>query len=80
MIHQMRLSVVVVALGTFPICTSSYYGGNRGAFRLPGEGADHVHCTVEPLPGHIRCQTWDFGARVASQAACYGMENGPKSK
>ena len=30
--------------------------GNRRVFRLPGEGGDHVHCAVEPLPGHIRCQ------------------------
>ena len=28
--------------------------GNRRAFRLPGAGRDHFHCTVEPLPGHIR--------------------------
>ena len=31
-------------------------GGNRRAFRLPGEGGDHFHCTVEPSPGHIRCR------------------------
>ena len=29
---------------------------NRRAFRLPGEGGDHFHCTVEPSPGHIRCR------------------------
>ena len=28
---------------------------NRRAFG-PGEGWDHVHCTVEPSPGHIRCR------------------------
>ena len=28
--------------------------GNRRAFRLPGAGGDHVHCTLEPSPGHIR--------------------------
>ena len=32
-------------------------GGNRRAFRLPGEGGDHFHCTVEPSPGHIRCRS-----------------------
>ena len=31
-------------------------GGNRRAFRLPGEGGDHFHCTVEPSPGHIQCR------------------------
>ena len=37
-------------------CTSVFRGGNRRAFRLPGEGGDHFHCTVEPSPGHIRCR------------------------
>ena len=38
-----------------------FRGGNRGAFRLPGEGGDHFHCTVEPSPSHIRCRLWaDF--------------------
>ena len=23
-----------------------------------GESGHHVHCTVEPSPGHIRCQLW----------------------
>ena len=31
-------------------------GGSRRAFRLPGAGGDHFHCTVEPSPGHIRCR------------------------
>ena len=35
-------------------------GRNRRAFRLPGEGGDHVHCTVEPLTGHIRCRNLTF--------------------
>ena len=35
-------------------CTSFNRDGNRRAFRLPGEGGDHFHCTVEPSPGHIR--------------------------
>ena len=29
--------------------------GDRRAFRLPGEGGDHFHCTVEPSPGHTIC-------------------------
>ena len=35
-------------------CTLFDRVGNRRAFRLPGEGGDHFHCTAEPLPGHIR--------------------------
>ena len=30
--------------------------GNKGPFRLPGLAWDHPCCTVEPLPGHIRCR------------------------
>ena len=30
--------------------------GSRRAFRLPGAGGEHFHCTVEPSPGHIRCR------------------------
>ena len=37
-------------------CTLFNRGGNRRAFRLPGAGGDHFHCTVEPSPGHIRCR------------------------
>ena len=29
--------------------------GDRRAFRLLGEGRDHVHCAVEPSPGQNRC-------------------------
>ena len=38
-------------------------GGNRGAFRLPGAGEDHVHCTVEPSPGHIRYRKTPTGKK-----------------
>ena len=37
----------------------TYFGtksGNGRAFSLPGEGGDHVHCSVEPGSGHIRCR------------------------
>ena len=37
-------------------CTLFTKGENRRAFRLPGAGGDHFHCTVEPSPGHIRCR------------------------
>ena len=37
-------------------CTLSNRGGNRRAFRLPGTGRDHFHCTVEPSSSHIRCR------------------------
>ena len=41
----------------FPfLCTWFNRGGSRRAFRLPGEGGDHIYCTVEPLPGHSRCR------------------------
>ena len=39
-------------------CTLFNRFGNRRAFRLPGEGGDHFHCTVEPSPGHIQCRFW----------------------
>ena len=29
--------------------------GSKGAFSLPEAAWDHVRCTVEPPPGHIRC-------------------------
>ena len=32
------------------VCTLFNRGGSKGAFRLPGAGGDHVHCTVEPRP------------------------------
>ena len=35
-------------------------GGIRRAFRLPGEGGDHFHCTVEPSPGQTRCRRLAF--------------------
>ena len=38
-------------------CTLFNTGGNRRAFRLLGAGGD-FHCTVEPSPGHIRCEQW----------------------
>ena len=41
----------------FPLFAALFNrGGNRRAFRLPGEHGDHFHCTVEPSPGHIRCR------------------------
>ena len=33
----------------------------KGFFDYQGRGGDHVHCTVEPSPGHIRCRhVWAF--------------------
>ena len=37
-------------------CTLFNRGGNRRVFRLRGVGGDHLYCTVEPSPGHTRCQ------------------------
>ena len=34
------------------VCTLFNKGGGRGAFRLPGTGGFHVHCTVEPSASH----------------------------
>ena len=45
-------------------CTLFNRGGNRRAFRLPGKGRDHFHCTVEPSPGHIRCRICTESIRV----------------
>ena len=38
------------------LCTLFNRGGKRRTFRRPGEGGDHLHCTAEPSPGHIRCR------------------------
>ena len=46
------------------VCTLFKKGGSRGAFRLPGAGGDHFHCTVEPSPGHIRCRKNDPPPRL----------------
>ena len=35
-------------LGVPLFCTLLNRGGDRRACRLPGEGRDHFHCTVEP--------------------------------
>ena len=42
-----RTSLVPLA---FPLVLYFVYykGGKRRAFRLPGKGGDHFHCTVEP--------------------------------
>ena len=39
------------------LCTLFNRGGNRRRLRPPGEGGDHVHCTVEPPRGHTRCRS-----------------------
>ena len=39
-----------VAFPCFVFCLSLKRGGNRRAFRLPGEGGDHFHCALEPSP------------------------------
>ena len=41
-------------LRSLVFCRLFSRGGNRRAFRLRGAGGDHLHCTVEPSPGHIR--------------------------
>ena len=49
-----RTSLVPLCVPLF--CTLFNRGGNRSAFRLPGAGGEHFHCTVEPSSGHIRCR------------------------
>ena len=39
-----------------PCFVSCRKGVEAEAFRLPGEGGDHLHCAVEPSPGHIWCR------------------------
>ena len=62
-----------------------FRGGNRRTFRLPGEGGDHFHCTVEPSPGHIQCRSRTDVCRVkntmnlAFAAAKCLVKNGVKS-
>ena len=46
-----RSSLAPLAIPRF--CALLNRGGNRRAFRQPGEGRDHVHCAAEPSPGHI---------------------------
>ena len=46
-------------------CALFTKGGKKGACRLPGEGGDHFHCTVEPSSGHIWCLNFQcFGSFV----------------
>ena len=45
-------------------------GGHRRAFRLPGQGVDHFHCTVwEPSPVHIRCRMWGSSLKAQNLSA-----------
>ena len=38
--------------------------GRKGAFSLPGAMWDHFRCTVEPLPGHVRCQYLELAGPI----------------
>ena len=57
------------------VCTSFKKGGSRRAFRLPGAGGDHFHCTVEPSPGHILCRLWALWARRAQMTPVAGKRD-----
>ena len=39
----------------FVLCFSG--AETERAFRLPGVGGDHFHCTLEPSPGHFQCRS-----------------------
>ena len=48
-------SLAPLAFPCFLLCLTGLE--TEGLINLPGEGGDHFHCTVEPLPGHIRSQS-----------------------
>ena len=60
-------------------CTLIHRGGNRRAFRLRGAGGDHFHCTVEPLPGHIRCRMKRWSDQVKAMRADEDSFSGTQS-
>ena len=53
-----RTSLAPLAFPCFVLCFIGVE--TAGQIRLPGAGAHHVHCTVEPSPGHI------FGVDVST--------------
>ena len=53
-----RTSLAPLASPCFVLCL---LGVEEKGFRLPGEGEDHFHYAVEPLPGHIRCRKEKVG-------------------
>ena len=53
-------------------------GGSRRGFRLPGEGGDHFHCTVEPSPGHIRCRFSAYGSPVQKLGLVFSAYGSPR--
>ena len=63
----------------FPCFVLRLIGGNRRAFRLPGAGGYYFHCTVEPSPGHIRCQNTPPVNR-AQDAENYIYSSGPPNE
>ena len=54
-------------------CTLVNRGGNKSAFRLPGEGRDHFHCTVEPsLGSYLGVGGWVLGWVCDGGESCGG--------
>ena len=49
-----RTSLVPLASPCFVLCLLGVE--TERAFRLPGEGGDHLHCMVELRPGNLRCR------------------------
>ena len=58
-----RTSLATLTSPCFVLCL--IWWKQRGAFRLLGEGVDHVHGAVEPSPGKIR-RTSVFARKVIS--------------
>ena len=62
-----------------PLTSLVTRGGNRRAFRLPQEGGDHFHCTVEPSPGHIRSREEVRGTRLGGFEKGLATNKPPKT-
>ena len=51
---QRRTSLVPLASPCFVLCLIGVE--TEGLVDYQGRAGDHLHCTVEPSPGHIRCR------------------------
>ena len=70
--------LVPLAFPCFVLCLLRVDREASGVFRLPGEGGDHFHCTVEPSSGHIRCRSGNAsflrnGSREVPPRAGHGI-------
>ena len=49
-----RTSLAPLAFPCFVLCLIGVE--TEGFLDYQGRAGDHIHCTVEPSPGHIRCR------------------------